>query len=372
MPSGPPRHAIGTLQSPRRSSVLDRLPMHNAAAALRIRASRGLARKTGMAGTVPGHAAQREPHAFPLEADRSEIHAAHTAHAAAAWHWRHGGSVLWHLGDHRLGRDEKRRDRGRVLQRASYDFGRIDDALLDHVDIFLVLGVEAEGLGLVVHDFADHDRALDAGILGDLAHRRFQRPEHDIDAGLDIVIVVGDAANGLLGTQQRDAAARDDPLLDRGAGRIERVLDAVLFLLHLDFGCAADADHRDAAGELGEPLLELLAVVVGRRLLDLRLDLADARLDVALLAGAVHDRGLLLFDDHLLGPAEHRDRHVLELDAEILGNELAAGEDRDILEHRLAAVAEARRLHGRDLEAAAQLVDDERGERLALHNLGDD
>ena len=41
-------------------------------------------------------------------------------------------------------------------------------------------------------------------------------------------------------------------------------------------------------------------------------------------------------------------------------------------EHRLAAVAEARRLHGRDLEAAAQLVDDEGGERLALDVLGDD
>src|SRR5712691_9596090 len=36
------------------------------------------------------------------------------------------------------------------------------------------------------------------------------------------------------------------------------------------------------------------------------------------------------------------------------------------------AIAEARRLHRRDLEAAAQLVDDERGERLALHVLGDD
>ena len=51
---------------------------------------------------------------------------------------------------------------------------------------------------------------------------------------------------------------------------------------------------------------------------------------------------------------------------------LAAGQDRDVLQHGLAAIAEARRLHGRDLEAAAQLVDDERGERLALDVLGDD
>src|SRR3954462_742766 len=40
--------------------------------------------------------------------------------------------------------------------------------------------------------------------------------------------------------------------------------------------------------------------------------------------------------------------------------------------HRLAAIAEARLLHGRHLEAAAQLVDDERGERLTLYVFRDD
>ena len=98
----------------------------------------------------------------------------------------------------------------------------------------------------------------------------------------------------------------------------------------------------------------------------------DAALDVGLLAGAVDDRGVLLLDHHLLGAAEHVERDVLELDAEILADRLAAGQDRDVLQHGLAAIAEARRLHGRDLEAAAQLVDHERGERLAFHVLGDD
>ena len=65
-------------------------------------------------------------------------------------------------------------------------------------------------------------------------------------------------------------------------------------------------------------------------------------------------------------------RHVLELDAEVLADRLAAGQDRDILQHRLAPIAEARRLDRRNLEAAAQLVDHQRGESLALDLLGND
>ena len=33
-----------------------------------------------------------------------------------------------------------------------------------------------------------------------------------------------------------DAAARHDAFLDRGAGRMQRVIDAILALLHLDLG----------------------------------------------------------------------------------------------------------------------------------------
>jgi hypothetical protein len=43
---------------------------------------------------------------------------------------------------------------------------------------------------------------------------------------------------------------------------VQRVLDAGLLLLHLGLGGRADLDDRDAADELGEALLELLAVVV--------------------------------------------------------------------------------------------------------------
>jgi hypothetical protein len=39
---------------------------------------------------------------------------------------------------------------------------------------------------------------------------------------------------------------------------VHGIVHAVLLLLHLDLGRAADADHRDAARELRQTLLELL------------------------------------------------------------------------------------------------------------------
>src|SRR5262249_58662993 len=77
-------------------------------------------------------------------------------------------------------------------------------------------------------------------------------------------------------------------------------------------------------------------------------------------------------DHHLLGTAEHVELHMLELNAEILGYRSAAGQDRDVLEHRLAAITKPRGLDRRDLEATAQLVDDQGGKRLALNLFGND
>ena len=65
-------------------------------------------------------------------------------------------------------------------------------------------------------------------------------------------------------------------------------------------------------------------------------------------------------------------RGAVELAADLLGDDLAAGQDGDVAQHLLAAIAEARRLDGEDVEGAAQLVDDQRGQRLAVDVLGDD
>src|SRR5467141_1129755 len=294
----------------------------------------------------------------------SEIHAAHAAtrrHAATA-----AGVLLRQFGHHGFGGDQQSRNRGCVLDRRPHDLGRVDDALGDQVDVFARLRVEAVGVLILLEDLADDDRAVLACVDRDLARGPGERLADDLDAGLLVVVRGLDALELLGGAQQGDAAARHDAFFNRRTGRMHRVVNAVLALLDFDFGRAADADHRDAARELGQTLLQLLTVVVRGGFLDLRLDLIDACFDVGLLAGAVDDGGVLLVDHHLLGAAEHVERDVLELDAEIFRDRLTAGQHRDVLQHRLAAIAEARSLDGGNLEAATQTVDDEGGESFAF------
>jgi hypothetical protein len=94
----------------------------------------------------------------------------------------------------------------------------------------------------------------------------------DADGGLVALELSFSSASG---AQQGDAAAGDDALLDGRAGGVQGVLDAGLLLLHLGLGGGADVDDGHAAGQLGQALLELLAVVVaGGGLLDLGADLA--------------------------------------------------------------------------------------------------
>ena len=142
----------------------------------------------------------------------------------------------------------------------------------------------------------EDDRAFPAGVVGDPA-------AGILEGAADDVARRPAPRRGTLRSSSAAAARTSatpppghDAFLDRGAGRVQRVLDARLLLLHLDLGGGADADHGHAADQLRQPLLQLLAVVVGGGLLDLGADLLDAALDVGLLAGAVDDGGVVLVD----------------------------------------------------------------------------
>src|ERR1700730_5858418 len=304
-----------------------------------------------------------------MQREEQSISVTSAVHAAVR-HCRR--ALLRLLGDHRFSGDEQASDRGGALQRQTYDLGRIDDASLHHVDIGAVLRVEAVvGLALL-QELADDDRAVLSGIGKNLLCRRLQCPAHNVDADLLMIVLGGQPTEPLACVKERYAAAGHDAFLDRCPGCMHRVIDPVLAFLDLDFGCAADTDYGDTARQFRQALLQLLLVVIRGRLLDLRAQLRAATLDVLLLAGTVDDRRVLLFDAHLFCGAEHVERDVLELDAEILADHLTTGQDGDVLEHGLAAIAKAGGLDRRDLEAAAQFVDDQRRQRLTLDILRDD
>ena len=70
--------------------------------------------------------------------------------------------------------------------------------------------------------------------------------------------------------------------------------------------------------------------------------------------------------------AEVFDGYAVKLAAQLFADEVSLGEDSDILEHSLAAIAKARSLDGENLQSATELVDDESGESFTLNVLSDD
>src|SRR5689334_3369093 len=370
IPAGPPGRpksgAAPATQGPRLATLMPA----NLGAAARLSRLEVRADRAGRAS--PRNEKPRRSGVFLLLCNsRGElhIHVAHAAHAATG----HRGRlvVLRQLGHHGVGGEDERRDGSGVLQRVARDLGRVQHAHRHHVAVLARLGVVAE-VALALDHLGDDHARLVTRVAGDLAQRLLDRAQHDLDAR-GLVLVVGlDLGDRVLATQQRHATTGNDAFFHGGTGRVQRVFHAGLLLLHLDFGGRADLDHRDTAGELRHALLQLFLVVVGGRFLDLLADLLDAGLDAVFLAGAVDDRGVLLADFHALGAAEGGELRVLELEAQLLGDHGAAGEDRDVLEHGLAAVAEARGLDGRGLEDAAQVVHHQGRERLAVDVFRDD
>src|SRR5437867_12367558 len=118
-------------------------------------------------------------------------------------------------------------------------------------------------------------------------------------------------------------AARDDAFLDSGPSGMKGVFDAGFLLLHFGFGRRADVDDSHAAGQLGEPFLEFLPVVVAGGFFDLAPNLAHAALNFGALAVALDDGRVLLLDHNALGPTEVSEFKGLQLDAQVFADEFA-------------------------------------------------
>ena len=275
------------------------------------------------------------------------------------------------VADDALGGQQHAGDAGSVLQSDARHLHGVDDTRFEQVLVNLGAGVEAEVVLAFLH-LVDHDRAFQAGVLNDLAQRLFQGALDDGDTRGLVLVVALQLLDGLDGADETDTAARDDTLFDGSAGGVQSVLNAVFLLLHLDLRGGTHIDDCHATGQLGQALLQLLAVVVARGGLDLGLDLVGAGLDVALGAVTVHDGGVVLVDAHLVGLTEHLQGGVFKLVALLFADDGATGQDGDVFQHFLTTVAEARSLDGSHFQRATQTVDDQGSQGLAVDVLSDD
>ena len=161
-------------------------------------------------------------------------------------------------------------------------------------------------VGLLADFVGDH-AAVDAAVVGDLLERSVEHAERrsrrrSARRPWRLTRAFSTASRA---TQQGHAAAGQDAFFDRRTGGVQGVFDAGLLLLHVGFGRGADRDDRHAAGQLRQPLLELLAVVLALGALRSALRICSIRFwTSAVLAGALDDRGVVLVDRDLLGPAE--------------------------------------------------------------------
>ena len=151
-------------------------------------------------------------------------------------------------------------------------------------------------------------------IRGDHRDRSAGRPNHNVEPNR---FVVGQTLGLDLRsrTQQSHTTTRQDALFDSRTRGVQGVFNASLLLLHLAFGGGTDVDLCHAAGELCQPLFELLTVVVAGDIFDLATNLLDATLDLRILAGSLDDRGVVFVDNHLLGTAEFGQAKAFELHA---------------------------------------------------------
>ena len=257
------------------------------------------------------------------------------------------------------------------MQGGAGDFGGVQNAQLDQVAILAVGGVVAKVAFAFQHLVHDHAGFV-TGVDDDFAQGRFNGLEHELDAGVLVGVGAFDVASGLTGAQQGHAAASDDAFFHGSAGGVQGVFHTGFLFFHFHFGGSAYLDDGHAAGEFGHALLQFFAVVVAGGFFDLHADLLDARLNVFGLASAVDDGGVFLAHFDGFGLAQIGQRHFFKRQAHFFGNDFAAGEDGDVFQHGLAAVAEAGGLDGHHFQDAANGVHHQRGQGFAFHVFGND
>src|SRR5690625_627534 len=132
----------------------------------------------------------------------------------------------------------------------------------------------------------------------------------------------------------------------------------MLALFKLGFRRRTYANDRDASRKLGKTLLQFFPIVVRVGVLDLFTDLGDSTVDILGVSFAVDDGRLLFRYANLTGRTHHVQRHVFQFETDFFGNDLTAGNDRNIAQHSFTSITETGGFNGDRIEGTANFVYD--------------
>src|SRR5262249_25938893 len=141
-------------------------------------------------------------------------------------------------------------------------------------------------------DLVDDHRSLQTAVADDLTERLLERAADDLHPEL-LALVPLALLQRLEAADQRHPAARHHALFHRRARHSHAPPPPGVLLPPLGPGARPLVHPRPTPHHLGQPLLQLLAVVVAGRLLDLSADLLHPSLDLLLRPGPVDDRGVV-------------------------------------------------------------------------------
>ena len=243
-----------------------------------------------------------------------------------------------------------------IFQGYTAHLGGVNNTGLEEVFVGLGAGIETK-VGLAFADLLYNDRAIDTGVGSEGADGLFQGAAHNGHAGLlisDLALHLG--FEHFDGADIGYATTRHDAFLHSSAGSMQGVVYAVFLLLHFHFGSGTYIQYSHTAAQLGQALLQLFAVVVRGGSFDLCLDLVDAGSDLFLIALTAYDGGVVFVDGYAGSLAEVAQVGVFQLITLLFADNDTLGEDSDVLQHFLAAVAKAGGLYSSHLQRATQFV----------------
>src|SRR5258708_20540307 len=208
-------------------------------------------------------------------------HAAHAAHTSSAF-------LLWRIGDECIGGEEHTGYTTSILQGRACHLHRINDTCFEHIHVLALEHIKAVPTAPCAY-IADRNPSIAPTILSNLAQRLLKRASQDVHARLLVARCTLYLIQCRGCMNQHRATTCYDAFLNSGTCSGKSILYAMLLLFEFYFGCSAHFNHAHATGQLGQSLLQLLAIIVARGLFNQGTHLSHARLNSLFTTSTLHD-----------------------------------------------------------------------------------